>query len=116
MNVALRSSIAARKKKWNKLLRAAIDDLRATFNYDHLYIGGGDARYINFKLPADVEVVSNEDGLLGGIALWRDEQNPRVAAPGTPRKDTRTIASDGASAQAKGVATAPKLRIAATPQ
>jgi polyphosphate glucokinase len=86
------------KKKWNKLLREAIDDLNRTFNYDRLYIGGGDAKYINFKLPRDVEIVSNEDGLLGGIALWRDERTPRATAPGTQRKDTRTVSSDGASA------------------
>jgi polyphosphate glucokinase len=103
------------KKKWNKLLREAIDDLKRMFNYDRLYIGGGDAKYINFKLPPDVEVVSNEDGLLGGIALWREERTPRATAPGTQRKDTRTVSSDGASAQAKGVAAAAKVGIPATP-
>ncbi len=58
------------KKKWNKLVSEAIDDLRRTFNYDRLYIGGGNARKINFKLPPDVKVVSNLEGLLGGIKLW----------------------------------------------
>ncbi|MBF6568786.1 MAG: ROK family protein [Candidatus Binataceae bacterium] len=58
------------KRKWNKLLREAIDDLSQTFNYDRLYIGGGNARHINFELPATVKVVSNEEGLLGGIKLW----------------------------------------------
>jgi polyphosphate glucokinase len=104
------------KKKWNKLLREAIDDLKGTFNYDRLYIGGGDAKHINFKLPPEVEVVSNEDGLLGGIALWREGRKPDAAAPGTQRKETRPLSSDGASAQAKGVAAAPKVRIATTPQ
>ncbi len=104
------------KKKWNKLLREAIDDLKRTFNYDRLYVGGGDAKHINFKLPPDVEVVSNEDGLLGGIALWREARTPGAAAPGAQRKDTRPLSSDGASAQAKGVAVAPKVRIATTPQ
>lgn len=103
------------KKKWNKLLREALDDLKRTFNYDRLYIGGGDAKQINFKLPPEVEVVSNEDGLLGGIALWRDERTPRATAPGTQRKDTRPVSSDGASARAKGVA-APKVGIPAAPQ
>jgi polyphosphate glucokinase len=58
------------KKKWNKLLREAIDDLARTFNYDRLYIGGGSAAEISFKLPSNVRAVSNEDGLLGGIKLW----------------------------------------------
>jgi polyphosphate glucokinase len=62
------------KRKWNRLLREALDDLSRTFNYDRLYIGGGNARQIDFKLPADVHVVSNEEGLLGGIRLWDDSQ------------------------------------------
>jgi polyphosphate glucokinase len=61
------------KKKWNKHLREAIDELAQTFNYDRLYIGGGNAEAINFKLPADVKAVSNTDGLLGGIKLWQDD-------------------------------------------
>jgi polyphosphate glucokinase len=60
------------KRKWNKHLREAIDELAKTFNYDRLYIGGGNTKYINFKLPAGVKVVSNEEGLLGGIKLWQE--------------------------------------------
>jgi polyphosphate glucokinase len=60
------------KKKWNRILREAIDELAKTFNYDRLYIGGGNAAAINFKLPENVKVVSNTDGLLGGIKLWQD--------------------------------------------
>ena len=29
------------QKKWNKLLRKAIAQTSATFNWDHLYLGGG---------------------------------------------------------------------------
>jgi hypothetical protein len=104
------------KKKWNKLLREAIDDLKRTFIYDRLYIGGGDAKHIDFKLPPDVEAVSNEDGLLGGIALWREERTSVPAAPQTRPKDAHPVSSDGASAQAKGAAAAPKVRISTTPQ
>src|SRR6202045_1373664 len=60
------------KKKWNKHLRQAIDELAKTFNYDRLYIGGGNGATINFKLPPNVKIVSNTDGLLGGIKLWQD--------------------------------------------
>jgi polyphosphate glucokinase len=60
------------KKKWNKHLREAIDEMAKTFNYDRLYIGGGNAATINFKLPPNVKVVSNTEGLLGGIKLWQD--------------------------------------------
>jgi len=60
------------KKKWNKRLEKAILSLEHMFNYDHLYIGGGNAQKITLALPASVKVVSNVAGLLGGIALWRD--------------------------------------------
>lgn len=58
------------KRKWNKLLREAIDDLAIAFDYDRLYIGGGNTRYIKFDLPKNVKLVSNLQGLLGGIKLW----------------------------------------------
>jgi polyphosphate glucokinase len=62
------------KKRWNKLLQEAIAQTAATFNWDHLYIGGGNAKKINFTLPDNAQIVSNEDGLLGGVALWRDSE------------------------------------------
>jgi polyphosphate glucokinase len=61
----------AGKKKWNRRLARAIRDLRALFNYDRLYIGGGNARLVTLDLPSAVRIVPNEAGLLGGIALWR---------------------------------------------
>ena len=60
------------KKRWNKLLQEAIAQTAATFNWDHLYLGGGNTRKIEFDLPKNVTIVSNEDGLFGGVALWRD--------------------------------------------
>jgi polyphosphate glucokinase len=60
------------KKEWNKLLKEAIAQTSATFNWDHLYLGGGNTKKIDFELPKDVTMVSNEAGLLGGVALWKD--------------------------------------------
>jgi polyphosphate glucokinase len=59
-------------KKWNKVLLKAIDQTASTFNWDALYIGGGNAKLVNFSLPENVSLVSNQDGLLGGIKLWAD--------------------------------------------
>ena len=61
------------KKAWNKFVEEAIAQTSATFNWDRLYIGGGNAKKIEFKLPKNVETVSNETGILGGVALWKDE-------------------------------------------
>lgn len=59
------------RRRWNRYLEKAIDQLQALFNYDHLYIGGGNAMKVDFALPNHVTRVPNEDGLLGGVALWR---------------------------------------------
>ena len=67
---------AAMKKvgneKWNQRLKKAIKIWDRVFNYRMLYLGGGNARKIDFKLPGNVQKVPNIAGLLGGIALWRD--------------------------------------------
>ncbi|MGA3133483.1 MAG: ROK family protein [Terracidiphilus sp.] len=60
------------KKVWNKRLQEAIEQTAATFNWDHLYLGGGNTKKIAFRLPKNVSIVSNEDGILGGVALWRE--------------------------------------------
>ncbi|MGD0156007.1 MAG: ROK family protein [Terracidiphilus sp.] len=65
------------KKHWNKLLQEAIAQTSATFNWDHLYLGGGNTKKIDLKLPPNVSIVSNEDGILGGVALWRELQGTR---------------------------------------
>jgi polyphosphate glucokinase len=65
---------AARKEiggtRWNKRLKKAIGNLRRLTYFDHLYVGGGNAKKIEFALEADVTIVSNEAGLKGGVALW----------------------------------------------
>ena len=61
------------KKRWNKLVEKTIAQTAATFNWDRLYIGGGNSKEITFKLPENVTVISNEDGLLGGAALWQHD-------------------------------------------
>ena len=51
----------------------AIETLRGLTHFDHLYIGGGNARKLRFDLDLDPDVtlVSNEAGIRGGTALWR---------------------------------------------
>jgi polyphosphate glucokinase len=60
------------EKQWNKLLKKAIAQTSATFNWDTLYIGGGNSKKVKLKLGSDIKIISNEEGLLGAMALWRD--------------------------------------------
>ena len=57
-------------KKWNSRLAKAIATLERLFNYDRLYIGGGETKKIDFELPSNAEIVPNVAGLLGGIRLF----------------------------------------------
>jgi polyphosphate glucokinase len=59
-------------KRWNRRLLKAIGTLSGLFNYDLLYIGGGNTKKVALDLPDTVKLVPNVAGLLGGIALWRD--------------------------------------------
>lgn len=61
------------KEKWNKFLEGAIEQTAKTFNWDRLYLGGGNTKKITFALPEHVEIVSNVAGILGGVALWKDD-------------------------------------------
>lgn len=62
------------KKRWNRRVQKAIATLRRLVMFDRLYIGGGNAKKIDFELPGDVEIVSNELGMRGGIWLWRKDR------------------------------------------
>ena len=46
--------------------------LLTTFNYDMLYIGGGNSENLTGKLPQKVKIVTNRDGIKGGAKLWED--------------------------------------------
>jgi polyphosphate glucokinase len=67
-NVALQS---AGKKRWNRRVKKVIRQLGPIFNYRVLYLGGGNAKEIDFKLPANVKLIENVAGLLGGVKLWQ---------------------------------------------
>ena len=55
---------------WNNRLLKAIESLERVFNYDRLYLGGGEVKNIEIDLPENVTVVPNVLGLIGGIKLW----------------------------------------------
>ncbi len=58
------------RKKWNGRVEKSIKILKTVFNYDTLYIGGGSADKIDFRLDDNIVIVSNQDGIKGGARLW----------------------------------------------
>jgi polyphosphate glucokinase len=60
-------------EKWNRRMQKVIEVLKTVFNYDRLFISGGNAKKINFKVDKNITVVSNIDGIKGGARLWKNE-------------------------------------------
>ena len=82
-------------KKWNKRLLKAIEILNRVFNFDHLYIGGGNSKKVSVELPEKVTLVPNSAGLVGGIAFWKFEADdpmirwvqPQGKGSGLPKRN-----------------------------
>ncbi len=58
--------------RWNKRLKKAIAFWHTLTHYDTLYLGGGNTEHIRFKLPVNIQIVSNTFGIMGGIWVWKD--------------------------------------------
>ena len=69
-------------QRWNRRIRRLITVLETVFNYDHLYLGGGNSSCVKFKLPRNVTIVSNDAGMEGGAFAWLT----RSAATGPARR------------------------------
>ncbi len=61
-------------ERWNTRVRKAITQLDELLFFDHLFLGGGNARRVKRDDLGDVltktTVVDNSAGILGGIRLW----------------------------------------------
>ncbi|MDN5286988.1 MAG: hypothetical protein JWR38_3262 [Mucilaginibacter sp.] len=75
------------KEKWNKRMQKVFKVLKTVFNYDTLYIGGGNSDLLTFKLDKNMKIVTNADGIKGGARLWAtDDEKPAKKAIATPTK------------------------------
>lgn len=60
------------KEHWNERVKKVINILKTTFNYDRLYISGGNAKNIDFELDKNIIIVNNREGIKGGAMLWKN--------------------------------------------
>ncbi len=56
--------------KWNRRIGKIIVVLKTVFNYDRLFISGGNADKITIQLDHNIEIVKNKDGIKGGSKVW----------------------------------------------
>jgi polyphosphate glucokinase len=54
------------KKKWNNRMKKVLQIVTVVFNYDHLYLGGGNTANLTIPLAKNISIVSNADGIHGG--------------------------------------------------
>jgi polyphosphate glucokinase len=63
-------------KRWRTRVLAALEVLESLVNFDHCFVGGGNARHLVGRLPKSYDVVDNVAGILGGIRLWEGTPLP----------------------------------------
>lgn len=62
-------------ENWNDNMKEVLKTFKEVINYDRLYLSGGNAKKLDFKLDDNIKVVSNKDGIKGGAFLWRNDDD-----------------------------------------
>jgi polyphosphate glucokinase len=57
-------------RRWSRRVLKAVDGLRPVFLWDRCFVGGGNALRLPLELGADVTIVPNDAGIVGGVRLW----------------------------------------------
>lgn len=75
MSIDIALGNAQRKKdgheKWVKNVKRAIRVFEETLWFDHLYVGGGNAKYLSMaEVGSKAEIIPNSSGILGGVRVW----------------------------------------------
>jgi polyphosphate glucokinase len=61
-------------RRWSERVREAVEMFDALLHFDHLYVGGGNAKKLKVDLGHRVTIVDNVAGILGGIKLWEIDE------------------------------------------
>ena len=62
-------------EKWTKRVEYVLSVLKTVFNYDALYLGGGNAKKLKCELDSNIKIVQNIDGIDGGSKLWQQQED-----------------------------------------
>ncbi len=73
---------SAGRKRWNRRVGRMIAAMTTMVNFDTMYIGGGNTKYLDVALPANVQTVPNTAGITGGVKLWEPRYDAYFAASG----------------------------------
>jgi polyphosphate glucokinase len=67
------------KQKWNKRMSKVLVVLKTVFNYDRLYLGGGNTDKLTITLDDNVHLFTNKEGIKGGAKLWELEEKYHIS-------------------------------------
>ena len=67
------------RKRWNKHVAWAVGVLESLLHFDHLFIGGGNAKKVTIDLGSSTTLVANVAGIEGGARLWRESGAPEAS-------------------------------------
>jgi len=67
------------KEKWNKRVAKVLEILKVVFNYDRLYLGGGNSEELEIELDKNIHLFTNKDGIKGGAKLWELEDKYHIS-------------------------------------
>jgi polyphosphate glucokinase len=62
-------------EEWNKNVKDVLKTFKTVINYDKLYLSGGNAKKITFKLDDNIKIARNRDGIKGGAFMWRKDDD-----------------------------------------
>lgn len=57
---------------WTARVMNALEQIEPIFNYDLLYLGGGNVQNLRSELPANVQAFTLAEAMRGALALWDD--------------------------------------------
>lgn len=106
---------------WRKRVKKALTLLDTLVEPDRILVGGGNAKRLKGDLPPKVRVISNDEGLLGGIRLWERSTgiarpNPLIEDPDSPPADRFRSTDDAEPVEAEPVDREPGSEEVAEPQ
>src|ERR1700730_12379199 len=88
--VGERGRVRMGTKKWRKVVREVVDQLRDALEVDYVVIGGGNARRLK-NLGKNERLGDNDNAFVGGLRLWQCDEHPlridpkRAAATGVDK-------------------------------
>ena len=71
-------------RKWRKVAREVVDQLREALEVDYVVVGGGNARRLK-QLAHNERLGDNDNAFAGGLRLWQCDAHPLRVRPQTQR-------------------------------